>query len=68
MPNWLVVVIVVVCVSLIWLALIGALLIKFDKVINAKNKMIKELQKDNIHKQQLLDAYGVKEITISREE
>lgn len=68
MPSWLLIVIVASLVTLLYACLVGALLIKFAKVINAKDKIIKELLKDNSHKEQLLNAYGVKEIHIGREE
>ena len=64
MPSIVIVLITIGCVSGIWVSLIGALLIKFGEIVSAKNQLIKELNKKNAHNEQLLNAYGIKEITI----
>ena len=64
MPSWLLIVIVVVVVSIIWLSLMGAMLIKFGITLSAKNTLIRELNKQNYEKAQIINAYGFKEIEI----
>ena len=64
MPSWLLIVIVVVVVSIIWISLMGAMLIKFGKTLSVKNTLIRELNKQNYEKAQIINAYGFKEIEI----
>ena len=64
MQFWLINIIVVICLLVLVSCLVGAMLIKFGKTLSAKNQLIKELNKKNAHNEQLLNAYGIKEIKI----
>ena len=64
MQFWLINIIVVICLLVLVSCLVGAMLIKFGKIVSAKNQLIKELNKKNAHNEQLLNAYGIKEIKI----
>ena len=67
MDSWLSNTLVVVLLTLLFLVLISALTIKYSDSLLKKNAKIRVLEKDNKHKQELLDAYGIKEINIERE-
>ena len=67
MPSWLSNTLVVVILLILFLGLAAALSIKYSESIIKERKKNRELEKDNTHKQQLLDAYGIKEINIERE-
>ena len=67
MPSWLVNLIVATLLVLIFLTLLAIACIKFSYRLSVKNQYIKQLEKENRHKQQLLDAYGIKEIIIGKE-
>ena len=67
MASWLIAVIEASVFVLLLVALGGAIVIVASNRNNKLRKRVLELQKDNTHKQQLLDAYGIKEINIERE-
>lgn len=68
METWVLIVILSGCWFLIFLALLGGIIIVAEKRIMGRNKVIDQLTKENAHKQALLDAYGIKEIYIGKEE
>ena len=68
METWTLVLILSGCWFTLFLILVVLVIIVADKRIIARDKMIKQLTKENSHKQQLLDAYGIKEINIGGDE
>ena len=68
MATWVLILILSGCWFMIFLILANAIIIVAEKRIRERDKRIKHLTKENAHKQQLLDAYGIKEITIGGEE
>lgn len=68
METWLQMLIFGVVLGMLFLTLSGAILITASNRIQKRDEKIRKLTKENEHKQQLLDAYGIKEITIRREE
>lgn len=68
MATWIQLLLVGGCLFLIFLILANAIIIVAEKRIKARDERIEQLTKENDHKQQLLDAYGIKEITIGGEE
>ena len=68
MPNWLANIIVVAIITFLFLILLGVACIKFDYRLTVERHKVEQLEKDNKHKQELLDAYGIKEITIGGED
>ena len=68
MPYWLVNLIVAILMLLIFITILGVMAMLFSYRLTVEKEKNKQLEKENNHKQQLLDAYGIKEITIEREE
>ena len=68
MPSWLVNLLTVAILSMLFLIVLVVAVIKFDYRITVERHKVEQLEKENKHKQQLLDAYGIKEIFIEREE
>lgn len=68
MPNWLANILVVALISLIFLILLSVAIMKFSYRLKIEKDKVRQLEKENKHKQQLLDAYGIKEITIGKED
>ena len=68
METWKLLLLVGGLLTLLFLALIGGIIITAESRIIKKNEEIRNLKKENAHKQQLLDAYGIKEITIGGDE
>ena len=64
MPYWLVNLIVVVCLVVIFIAILGAMAMLFTYRLNVERNKVDALVKENNHKQELLNAYGIKEIYI----
>ena len=67
MASWLIAVIEASIFVLLLVALGVAIVIVASNRNYKLRKQLQELQKDNRHKQELLDAYGIKEINIERE-
>lgn len=68
METWKLLLLVGGLLTLLFLTLIGGIIITAESRIIKKNDEICNLKKENKHKQELLDAYGIKEITIGGEE
>ena len=68
MPYWLVNLIVAILMLLIFITILGVMAMLFSYRLTVEKEKNKQLEKENTHKQQLLDAYGIKEINIEREE
>ena len=68
MPSWLLVIILVVLVSMFWLCLIVAMLIKFAKSEKISRTKFEEAMKLLAEKQKLLNEYGFREVTVGGEE
>lgn len=68
METWLQMLIFGLVLGMLFLTLSGAILITASNRIQKRDEKIRKLTKENEHKQQLLDAYGIKEITIGGEE
>ena len=67
METWQLLLLVGGILTLLFIVLTVAILIAADSRIIKKNDEIRNLKKENAHKQALLDAYGIKEITIGGE-
>ena len=68
MDFWLQMLILGVVLGMLFITLSGAILIVASSRIQKRDEVIKQLTKENVHKQELLDAYGIKEITIGGDE
>ena len=68
METWLLLTIVGCILAFLFLILANAIIIVAEKRIHKRDEKIRQLEKDNKHKQELIDAYGIKEITIGGEE
>ena len=68
MPLWLLILILIATVSLFWIAILGAVIFTASARINRANVERDAALKQNFHSKQLLDAYGVKEITIKEDD
>lgn len=68
MDFWLQMLILGVVLGMLFLTLSGAILITASNRIQKRDEKIRKLTKENDRKQRLLDAYGIKEITIGGEE
>lgn len=68
METWLQMLIFGLVLGMLFLTLSGAILITASNRIQKRDEKIRKLTKENDHKQRLLDAYGIKEITIGGEE
>ena len=67
MPSWLVNLIVATLLVLIFITLLGVAVMMFSYRLQVEKNKIKQLEKENHHLQQIIDAYGFKEITIGKE-
>lgn len=68
MDFWLQMLILGVVLGMLFITLSGAILIVASSRIQKRDEKIRKLTKENDRKQRLLDAYGIKEITIGGEE
>ena len=68
MPSWLLATILVGSVSMFWLCLIGAMLIKFAKSEKISRTKFEKAMKLVAEKQKLLDECGFREIDLRSEE
>ena len=68
METWLQMLIFGLVLGMLFLTLSSAILITASNRIQKRDEKIRKLTKENDHKQRLLDAYGIKEITIGGEE
>lgn len=68
METWVLILILSGIWFLLFLTLASGIIIVAEKRIMGRNKVIDQLTKENAHKQELLDAYGIKEIYIGKEE
>ena len=68
MPHWLEIVIVCVSVSLVWLALLSGIIIKANMVIHRYKVMCDIALEKQKKAQEIINAYGVREMTIGGEE
>lgn len=68
METWVLILILSGVWFLLFLTLASGIIIVAEKRIMGRNKVIDQLTKENAHKQELLDAYGIKEIYIGKEE
>lgn len=67
MASWLIIVIVSIIYLVLLCGIMGAILIVVSKRIKERDTKIKEITKDLKHSQELLDAYGIKEINIGKD-
>lgn len=68
METWLQMLIFGLVLGMLFLTLSSAILITASNRIQKRDEKIRKLTKENDRKQRLLDAYGIKEITIGGEE
>ena len=68
MPYWLANTLIVVLITIIFLILFGVAVMQFSYRLMVEKQKNRQLEKENKHKQELLDAYGIKEINIGGDE
>ena len=68
MPYWLANTLIVVLIAIMFLILFGVAIMQFSYRLMVEKEKNRQLEKENKHKQELLDAYGIKEINIGGKE
>ena len=68
MPIWLVILIISLCYLVILIAIVGAVVIKAETRINKYKTMVEIAQKKEKTANEIINAYGTREIRIGSDE